>query len=230
MKHKDTKDVKVSFQIDLYPPDGDKVECICDKERFHNVELLNSEQQMLGMNWRRKSGWSILKALVPIILYHRPYCIVEIGAGMSTYALAEIAEEAGVVLHSVDRNPKKNVRLFQDHYFHLTTSANFIEEFDTWDENPAVVFIDADHHYEAAKIEFDYFFDKLVPGGVIFLHDTMPPHEAHLRGDACGDVYRLRQELEKRDDLDCLTWPYTADFSGLTMVMKHYKDRGYWEK
>ncbi|MCK5616932.1 class I SAM-dependent methyltransferase [Candidatus Pacearchaeota archaeon] len=230
MKHKDTKDFKAPFQIDLHPPDGPQVTCVCDKERFHNAELLDGKHQMLGMYWKRMSGWSILKALVPIILYHRPYCIIEIGAGMSTYALAEAAEAAGVVLHSVDKSPRKNVKLFHDHYFHQVFSEEFMEEFEGWGENPAIVFIDADHHYEAAKTEFYFFFERLVPGGVIFLHDTMPPHEAHLRGDACGDVYKLRQELEKRDDLDCFTWPYTADFAGLTMVIKHYKDRGYWEK
>jgi len=65
---------------------------------------------------------------------------------------------------------------------------------------------------------------------VIFLHDTMPPSEEFITETACDDVYRLRQELEKRDDLDCFTWPYTASYMGLTMIIKKETDRPYWEK
>uniref|UniRef100_A0A6H1ZPA4 Putative methyltransferase n=1 Tax=viral metagenome TaxID=1070528 RepID=A0A6H1ZPA4_9ZZZZ len=179
------------------------------------------------MRFQKINGWSILEALVPIIVYHRPYPIVEIGAGASTIYLARVAEQFHVKLYSCDKSPRKNKVYFKDHVFVQKFSRDFIAEFD--DYPVSVVLIDADHNYEVAKMEFDFFFDKLIPGGVIFLHDTMPPAEEYLTPTACGDVYKLRQELEKRDDLDCFTWPYTAGYMGLTMVMKKESDRKYWE-
>ena len=91
--------------------------------------------------------------------------------------------------------------------------------------------IDADHSYEMAKREFEFFFKKLVPGGVIFIHDTLPPHKEYLSEEACHDCYKLRQELETRnDEMDCFSWPYTAGYQGLTMVMKKDSERSFWEK
>jgi hypothetical protein len=229
MKYKDVKDKKVPFSIDLSTPDSGYIKCPCSGERFQNIDLL-TPGKMLGLRFREFSGWIILDKLVRIILYYRPYCVVEVGMGESTRVLAKICEDFNVPLYCCDIKEEKQIKHFSLQENHLMRSEDFFDVFDEKDENPAVVFIDADHHYDAAKMEFDYFFDKLVPGGVIFLHDTMPPHEEHLRGSACGDVYRLRQELEKRtDEMDCFTWPYTATYSGLTMVLKKEEDRPYWE-
>ena len=173
------------------------------------------------------NGWTMLERIVPVILYFRPYCIVEIGAGASTLYLARLAEEYGVKLYSCDKSSRKNRVYFKDHVFVQKFSRDFIKEFD---DTPSVVLIDADHNYDVAKMEFDFFFRKLIPGGVIFIHDTMPPAENHLIDTACGNVYKLRQELEKRiDEMDCLTWPYTAGYAGLTMVLKKEKNRPLWE-
>lgn len=173
--------------------------------------------------------WSILKALCDIILYFRPFCIVELGAGESSKILAESAQKANVQFHSVDLNPNKRHPFRGTYKFHHVNSLDFIK---TFNDTPAIVLIDANHRYEVAKEEFDFFFDKLVPGGVIFLHDTYPPHEKMLNDHACSDVYRLRQDIEKMDKniLDVFTWPYTAKWDGLTMVIKKEKDRPYWGK
>ena len=64
------------------------------------------------------------------------------------------------------------------------------------------------------------------------MHDTMPQHErqikVHEKGFSPGDVYKMRQELERMPEVDVFTWPYSAANMGLTMVMKHNKDRPYW--
>ena len=194
------------------------------RDRFDHIDL---KLTMPSMRFKEMDGWSILDAIVPIILFFRPYCVVEIGAGKSTEHLAKMAEAYGVTFYSCDKAPIKNVKLFEDHVFIQKFSHDFIDEFD---DTPAVVLIDADHKYEVAKMEFEFFFKILVPGGVIFLHDTMPPSEEFLTEEGCDDVYRLRQELEKRPDLDCFTWPYTAQYMGLTMVIKKETDRPYWEE
>jgi len=173
-------------------------------------------------------NWSILSALVDPILYFRPYTVVEIGAGESTRVLAEAAEKAEVKFYSVDMKRHKLQRYTHWQECVLGNSLEFIK---TFDEKCGVVLIDANHKYEIAKQEFDFFYEKLVPGGVIFLHDTYPAIEEALVDTGCGDVYKLRQELEKRtDEMDCFTWPYSAMFNGLTMVIKKEKDRPYWGK
>lgn len=171
--------------------------------------------------------WSVLATLCDIILYHRPFCIVELGAGDSTALLAQTAERFGVEFHSVDIKPWKRRTYKKKFYFHNMLIEDFMKEFKG---TPAIVLIDANHDYEVAKKEFEFFFDKLVEGGVIFLHDTYPPCERMLDKLSCSDVYRLRQDIEKMDKnvLDVFTWPYTAKWCGLTMVMKKEKDRPYW--
>lgn len=196
-----------------------------ESARFKYNDADNGKQTM---KFGFMNGWIILEQLVPVILYYRPYCIVEIGAGASTVYLARRAEEFGVKFYSCDKAPRKNKTYCDNHIFVQKFSEDFMKEFD---DTPAIVLIDGDHSYEMAKKEFDFFFDKLIPGGVIFLHDTLPPVEFYTAPTACHDVYKLRQELEQRtDEMDCFTWPYTAGYAGLTMVLKKEKDRPYWEK
>jgi len=175
--------------------------------------------------YNQMNGWLLMGYITEVVLYYRPFCVVEIGAGESTKVLANAAQKAGVKLYSCDKSPRKNVIYFERHEFHQVFSDDFMK---TFTDTPAVVLIDADHHYDVAKREFDFFFERLVEGGVIFLHDTYAPHEKLLNGRACGDVYRLRQDLEKREDLDCLTWPYGFAWMGLTQVIKKEKNRPYW--
>ena len=205
-------------------PDGTYVDVPLVGNRFDHMDMGEGPPTL---RFQEMNGWSLLKVLVPIILFYRPYCIVEIGAGASTIHLARIAERFGVRLYSCDKSSHKNKTYFKDHIFVQKMSVDFIKEFE---DTPSVVLIDADHSYEVAKIEFDFFFEKLIPGGVIFLHDTMPPHAEYLEKTACHDVYKLRQDLEKRDDLDCFTWPYTAGFCGLTQIIKKEEGRPFWEE
>jgi len=207
-------------------PDGEKVNVPLIGKRFQHHGM-SKDGLVPSMKFQVMNGWQMLEKLVPIIIYFNEGCIVEIGAGSSTIYLARIAEEFGRKLYSCDKSPIKNKVYFKDHIFEQRMSEDFMK---TFDDSPAVVLIDADHSYEAAKKEFDFFFDKLVVGGVIFLHDTMPPAEEYLTDTACGDVYLLRQELEHRQDLDCFTWPYTAGFMGMTQIIKKDHEARYWER
>jgi len=210
--------------LPLHRPDGSILDIPLVGDRFKHADL---HMTMPSLRFEEMDGWSILDALVPIIVFFRPYCIVEIGAGESTKHLARVAEQYGVTLYSCDKSPRKLMKYCESHVLVQKFSHDFIEEFD---DTPSVVLIDADHKYEVARMEFDFFFKKLVPGGVIFIHDTMPPTEDFINEEGCDDVYRLRQDLEKRDDLDCFTWPYTSGYMGLTMVIKKETDRPYWER
>jgi len=181
--------------------------------------------------------WVLLDRLLPAILFHRDGCLVEIGVGVSTFFMCKHAYDFERTLYSIDINSQKLKRnsykkLYEGHKPLWCSSDEFIKIFN---EPCAVVLIDGAHDYEIAKREFEFFFGKLVEGGVIFIHDTYPPvadgddPAALLIPTACGDVWKLRKELEeRRDEMDVFTWPYTAKWMGLTMVMKKEKNRPYW--
>lgn len=186
----------------------------------------------LSMKHNLMSEWSILEALADIILHFRPNPVLEFGAGESTKILAAAAENASLDFYSVDMARHKLVKYSQFQTCILGKTDDFMEHYDEYiKKDLGLVLIDANHNHEQARKEFNFLFPKVVFGGVIFIHDTYPPHEEYLSETSCGDVYKLRQELEKRtDEMDVFTWPYTARWMGLTMVIKKEKDRPYWGK
>ena len=181
--------------------------------------------------------WILLDRLLPVVLFHREGCLVEIGCGVSTFWMCKSGYDFDRTVYTIDCNSQKLAKhsynaLYGGHKPIWCTSEDFIKQFD---EPCAVVLIDGAHDYEIAKMEFDFFFGKLVEGGVIFIHDTYPPvaegdnPAALLVPEGCGDVWRLRGELEeRRDEMEVFTWPYTAKWMGLTMVLKKEKDRPVW--
>ena len=184
-------------------------------------------------------GWDIMDVLVPKILKYCPGDIVEIGVGESTAIFAKHAQEVGVKLHSCDIEMGGRYKVFDEELFggHLCYnigSKAFIKEYDG---HPSIVFLDGDHRYATVKMEVDFFLPRLVDGGVMFMHDTMPRTEGFVRppenfkniGVLPGDAYKIRQELERNHHVDVFTWPYSALDMGLTMVMKHTDKRPYWK-
>jgi predicted O-methyltransferase YrrM len=177
--------------------------------------------------------WIVIGGLADIIISHPRVvnyswvswaakgCIVDIGFGYSTYMLAHYARKWGVRQYTCDIGRMK--QLHEKHLLFQCTSSEFVEQFDDY---PALVFLDGSHHREDVLVEINCFLPRLVEGGVIFIHDTYPPYEQWaVRGKHCGDVFKVRQMLEKREDIQVFTWPYTANNCGLTMVMKKQENR-----
>lgn len=181
--------------------------------------------------------WVLLDRLLPVILFHRDGCLVEIGCGVSTFFMCKHGYDFERTVYTIDCNSEKlskhvYTQLYKGHKPIWCKSEEFIKVFD---EPCAAVLIDGAHDYKIAKMEFEFFFGKLVEGGVIFIHDTYPPvadgdnPAALLSPEGCGDVWRLRGELEeRRNEMEVFTWPYTAKWMGLTMVLKKEKDRPVW--
>jgi hypothetical protein len=171
--------------------------------------------------------WIIVDRLADIILYYVKGCIVEIGLGRSTKVLAKHAREAGVKHYAVDvssrrcRKTRNNSEIQHDGLIiYNGTSLDFIK---TFDDTPALVFIDGCHNAEVVIQEAMFFVHKLLPGGVIFLHDTYLTEEWAGRLDRknwFADTYVARWELENLKDIWCFTFPYSAQGTGLTMVLK----------
>lgn len=180
---------------------------------------------------RRQSDWVTIDRLADIIIAHsrdfsyqpEPWeakgCIVDIGAGQSTHVLARHAQQWKIKQYTCDISPSRT--LHDLHIVFQCPSSEFIKKFD---DTPALVLLDGSHQYEDVIAEVEFFLPRLIEGGVIFIHDTYPPFdEWAIRYKHCGDVYKVRQELEKRDDIQVFTWPYTANSCGLTMIMNKMK-------
>jgi len=162
--------------------------------------------------------WIILDRIADVILQFRKGPIVEIGIGRSTRILSAIAQRHGVKLYSCD--VKNFSQLFPDHVVYMGKSFDFMAQFS---DTPAVVFLDGNHNYNVVKQEVEFFLPLLMDGGVIFMHDTLPPTPKHVSRDKCSDSYKLRKEMEANPEIDCFTWPYSANNCGLTMLMKNPK-------
>jgi len=187
---------------------------------------------------RREEDWIIIDRLADIIIAHNrdfsydlePWepkgCIVEIGAGCSTSVLSRHAQEWKVKHYTCDINRSRKL-----HELHIVFKGPSFDFMGIFNDTPVLVLLDGSHHYEDVLVEVEFFLPRLVEGGAIFIHDTYPPFdEWAVRGKHCGDVYKLRQDLEKRDDIQSWTFTYTANSCGLTMVTNKEKNRIFCRK
>lgn len=81
-----------------------------------------------------------------------------------------------------------------------------------------MAFIDADHSSTSALKDFENCLIRLNPGGVIFMHDTDPCEDRLIHPGYCGDSYKIVPILEKRNDINIITFPLTE--AGLSMITK----------
>ncbi len=127
---------------------------------------------------------------------------------MTTVAMMEVPPPGAVSLH------------LENSVFYMGPSDKLFEEVNP--QGLALSFVDGDHNYEQAKKDFENFLERTYENGYILLHDTYPPTKDYLCPDSrCGDVYRLRQELERDPRVDVMTLAMgTAMGVGLTICRK----------
>lgn len=114
--------------------------------------------------------------------------IVEVGShrGKSTCYLAEGSRLGhGVWVHAIDlwlkgKNPHWNKRaIYNDFLRQIEPWSGLIipimkdsqQAAATWREPIGLLFIDANHHYEAAKADYDSWADHVLPGGYLVYDD-----------------------------------------------------------
>lgn len=169
--------------------------------------------------------WVIIDLLLPVILSYVPGSVIEIGVGHSTPVLAAHARAFERHFHTCDIR-KGRCLWAATQVGGLGVSIHdckSIDMMDKFDEPVAAGLIDGDHTANSVTKEVAFFFGKLSPGGVLFLHDTTPVpfrYEKKKLEGARIDTYTVRKELEERQDMDVFTWRYTAGECGLSMVMK----------
>lgn len=204
----------------------------------------------LNDDWHR---FGILGVLGDMILQYLPGTnILEIGTGESSIYFTRLVEMHNRIFYTCDNsygkiyNPSTIPHYLPDDRVILNTNSAdgyefhqgvlFVGDSDDFFKKIkfkpiGLGFIDGDHHYEQVKKDFDNIFPLLVDDGIVFLHDTYPPNENLVLNDYCSDAYKMRQELEKRDDVDCFTFTKSvACNAGLTMVRKKKKDRPYYHE
>jgi predicted O-methyltransferase YrrM len=104
--------------------------------------------------------------------------------------------------------------------FHQTTTQNFLNNFN---EIVDVIFIDADHSFEAVKLDFKASLKNLNEFGIIMLHDTDPISEKYISREHCEDSYKIIDWIKTEyPEMDVFTFPISE--AGLTIV-KRSNDR-----
>lgn len=104
--------------------------------------------------------------------------------------------------------------------FHQTTTQNFLDNFH---EIVDVIFIDADHAFEAVKLDFKGSLKNLNEFGIIILHDTDPISEKYIAREHCEDSYKIIDWIKSEyPEMDIFTFPISE--AGLTLV-KRSNDR-----
>lgn len=170
--------------------------------------------------------------------------LLEIGVGESSIYLSRVAKKYARRLYHCDISPSKIVNpLSVPGYLSDADDVTYFEERDpapdvlkrvvayagTSDSlfqrvpiTPlALSFIDGDHLYDQARKDFWNVWPLTMEHGFIVLHDTYPPGPDWTDENHCGEVYRLRKELECEPQMDCLTLTRgTAIGVGLTIVRK----------
>ena len=193
----------------------------------------------------RMQDWTIIERLGSTILSHVDGNVFEIGVGVSTPILKRVADDYGRNLYSFDKVKERCdwARVFGGEVFH----GNSLDNLERISDVPmAMGLIDGIHTADTVRKEFNFFLERLSIGGVIFMHDTYRITSPVIEGRdkplkdlgyspeeiesmLIGDMHKLRTEIERMDNVQAFTWPYTAMSCGLTMVMKMDPNRPYYE-
>ncbi len=207
-----------------------------------------------SMGWER---WGVLGVLSDFALYYNAGDILEVGVCESSIFLTKLAQKYNRAAYHCDiqRSVIENCLTvpgyfsndYKLYYEGQSVDTNFGKigarqafiycgSSDSFFKDVvfppiALCFIDGDHSYEQVKKDFWNAFKYLIPNGYIFMHDTYPPNEQYLELNACGTVYKFKQELEQsRDLLEIFTFPRSAWDVGLTVCRKKPDNLPYFKK
>lgn len=159
------------------------------------------------------------ETLYALVRWLRPRTIVEVGSynGATTICLAAAcAENRHGHVHALEPFAL-HADLTERHLgnagvaawctVHRTPSTDIpaLRRLGTFD----LVFLDADHAYEATRRDFDAFSAQLAPDGVIVMHDCVK----------FMDVRRVIHEIVERGAFDCLTLA-TGDGDGIAILRR----------
>lgn len=161
-----------------------------------------------------------LAGLLRLLAEREPRVIVEIGcdAGGTLWAWSQLPGPPRVIGVDLPGGPFGTGRLLDAHgatlvigNSHLRMTRDLVAE--QLDGDPAdVLFIDADHTYAGARLDYLAYGPLVRPGGLIVLHD-IAPHQQESVG-----VHRLWQEITwRREAREFITEP-EAPWAGIGVL------------
>jgi len=117
-----------------------------------------------------------------------------------------------------------DIRKHRDFLFYQMSTTEFFKQYKGGAD---IIFIDANHGFEAVKIDFINSLSILNEFGVIFIHDTDPIKEHYLKPELCNDSYKIIDWLMAMTlgHINILTLPVSV--AGLTMVTRANDRRVY---
>lgn len=151
---------------------------------------------------------------------HPEEIVVTIAKGMLPNTYLELGVYKGETFNKVVPFTKKAIGVdvaptkLNGLFFQMETSSFF----EIFQEPVDLVFIDADHSYEAAKKDFLASLKLLAPNGVILLHDSDPNNDKLAAPGYCADSFKLVAELEKSNEVNIVTLPLFAP--GMSIITR----------
>ena len=150
---------------------------------------------------------------------YETYLELGVNTGVTFFKVAPYVKEAIGVDHCYAPSEEQ----LRNHKNATIIKSKTDDFFKSFNKPLDLVFIDADHHFEAALKDFENSLHLLKKGGCIILHDTDPIDASHQGQQLCGDCYRLVDILEARHDLNIVTLPIWA--AGLSIVTRKGETR-----
>lgn len=124
--------------------------------------------------------------------------------------------------------------------FHIDEKSSQVFETSTqnaakfWPRNLTIdlLYIDADHSYEAVTQDFLTWSKFVTPGtGLILLHDTYPCGPKYLKPGYCNDAWKVADLIwgvESEDDFDYEIVTLPGPRAGLSIIRKRGKYHLHW--
>lgn len=157
--------------------------------------------------------------ILELVLLFKPrtYCEVGVKKGYVYNTIAPRVERAV----AVDKGPFKGIRTGKGTFHYHMKSTDFAREWATRSDTTIdMLFIDADHRYEALMTDYANL-QIFVPEhtGLILLHDTYPVQESLLADGYCSDAWRVAKEIKDHwDNVEIVTLP--GPRAGLSIIRK----------
>ena len=188
--------------------------------------------------YSKQLGWTataIVGMIADFALTYLQGDILEIGVGISSIFLTGLAKKFKRKLYQCDVEAGKILNpltvpgyLSEDSKFYCMASDDMFAKKEI---TPlAFAFIDGDHNYAQVKKDFWNMVPLMVDNGYIMLHDTYPPTEDYVDPQMCGDVYKLRQELENDKRFDCITLVGYGSYIACTLIRVKPVNRPYYQE
>lgn len=142
--------------------------------------------------------------------------IVEIGARVGEWAAGALKACPGSKIFCIDPWPKRSRRGLQDSFPQWVKNVSpyaftraipirgaSIEWAKVWPDElrPSVVYVDGDHRRAAVRADANLWWDLLLPGGVMYFHDTNEPevlagmHESEIPGSFTCESWGPRRGI-----------------------------------